>query len=230
MEYLYFLFLAAEIVLGYLYITHPGVLKYKMAASVPFVAAGIYLTAVSGRFTFPYALLILGGLISSFIGDWVLKYDLFGMKGLPGIAAFALAHILYICAFSVRVPFAAYDLWLILPWIGMLDGEIFLKKKLKIDLGATAPAVLVYAMIINAMVILGIRAAVLTIDGGMSVVRSLILILGVIMFIVSDAGVCLMMFDGRTEIKIKGKSVKIDPVNIFNYCGGQMLIAASVLI
>ena len=55
-------------------------------------------------------------------------------------------------------------------------------------------------------------------------------IAGVIMFIVSDAGVCLMMFDGRTEIKIKGKSVKIDPVNIFNYCGGQMLIAASVLV
>ena len=228
MEYLYFLFLAAEIVLGYFYITHPGVLKYKMAASVPFVAAGIYLTVISGRLTFPYALLIVGGLAASFIGDWVLKYDLFGMKGLPGIAAFALAHILYICAFSVRVPFAVADLWLILPWVLMLLGEILLQKKLKIDLGATAPAVLVYAMIIDAMVILGIRAAVLTYEGGMSLLRSVVLILGVIMFIVSDAGVCLMMFDGRTEIKIKGKSVKIDPVNIFNYCGGQMLIAASV--
>ena len=59
MEYFYFLFLAAEIVLGYLYITHPGVLKYKMAASVPFVAAGIYLTVISGRLTLPYALLII---------------------------------------------------------------------------------------------------------------------------------------------------------------------------
>ena len=230
MEYFYFLFLAAEIVLGYLYITHPGVLKYNMAASVPFVAAGIYLTVISGRLMLPYALLVVGGLCSSFIGDWVLKYDLFGMKGLPGIIFFALAHILYISAFSVRVPFAANDLWLILPWIGMLDGEILLKKKLKIDLGPTAPAVLVYAMIINAMVILGIRTAVLTLDGGMSVIRSLILILGVIMFIVSDAGVCLMMFDGRTEIKIKGRAIKLDPVNIVNYCGGQMLIAASVLV
>ena len=157
MEYLYFLFLAAEIVLGYFYIKNPGILKYKMAASVPFVAAGIYLTVISGRITFAYALLIVGGLAASFIGDWVLKYDLFGMKGLPGIVFFALAHILYISAFSVRVPFAAYDLWLILPWIGLLDGEIFLKKKLKIDLGATAPAVLIYAMIIDAMVLLGIR-------------------------------------------------------------------------
>lgn len=230
MEYFWLVFLAAEFILGYLYITHPGVLKYKMAASVPFVAAGIYLTAISGRFDFPYAVLIVCGLSASFIGDWVLKYDLFGMKGLPGIIFFALAHILYISAFSVRVPFEANDLWLIFPWVGMLEGEIFLKKKLKIDLGATAPAVLIYAMIIDAMVILGIRTALLTIDGGMSVLRSVILILGVIMFIVSDAGVCLMMFDGRTEIKIRGKAIRLDPVNIVNYCGGQMLIAASVLV
>ncbi len=230
MEYIYILFLVAELILGYFYIKNPGILKYKMAASVPFVAAGIYLTVISDRLTFPYALLIVGGLTASFIGDWVLKYDLFGMKGLPGIAAFALAHILYISAFAVRVPFELNDLWLLFPWIGMLDGEIFLKKKLKIDLGATAPAVLVYAMIIDAMVILGIRAALLTIEGGMSVLRSVVLILGVIMFIVSDAGVCLMMFDGRTEIKIKGRVIRLDPVNIFNYCGGQMLIAASVLV
>ena len=230
MEYFYILFLVAELILGYFYVKNPGILKYKMAASVPFVAAGVYLTAVSDRFTFPYALLIVGGLTASFIGDWVLKYDLFGMKGLPGIAAFALAHILYISAFAVRVPLALRDLWLIIPWGIAVALEILAKNKLKIDLGATAPAVLVYAMIIDAMVILGIRAAVLTVVGGISLLRAAVLILGVIMFIVSDAGVCLMMFDGRTEIKIKGKSIKIDPVNIFNYCGGQMLIAASVLV
>ncbi len=230
MEYLYFLFLAAEIVLGYFYITHPGVLKYKMAASVPFVAAGIYLTVISGRLTFPYALLIVGGLTASFIGDWVLKYDLFGMKGLLGIASFALAHILYISAFAVRVPLSLRDLWFLAPWSVMVVLEILVKKKIKIDLGAATPAVLIYAMIIDAMVLLGIRAAILTMDGGMSVVRSIVLMLGVIMFIVSDAGVCLMMFDGRTEIKIKGKAIKLDPVNIFNYCGGQMLISASVLL
>lgn len=229
MEYFVILFFAVEIYLGYRYMRY-GKLINKMAASVPFVVTGVYLTLAGSPVNMPYSLLIVGGLVSSFIGDWVLKYDLFGMKGLPGIAAFALAHILYISAFAVRVPFAAYDLWLILPWIGMLDGEIFLKKKLKIDLGATAPAVLVYAMIINAMVILGIRAAFLTAEGGMSVVRSLVLIAGVIMFIVSDAGVCLMMFDGRKEITVKGKVIKLDPVNIFNYCGGQMLIAASVLL
>ncbi len=230
MEYLYFIFLAAEVILVYFYITHPGVLKYKMAASVPFVAAGVYLTAISGRFAFPYALLVVSGLAASFIGDWVLKYDLFGMKGLPGIASFALAHILYISAFAVRVPLTVRDLWLILPWGIAVSLEILAKNKLRINLGAAAPAVLIYAMIIDAMVLLGIRAAVLTMNGGISVVRSVVLIFGVIMFIVSDAGVCLMMFDGRTEIKIKGKAVKLDPVNIFNYCGGQMLIAASVLV
>ncbi len=229
MEYIVILFFAVEIFLGYRYMRY-GKLINKMAASVPFVVTGVYLTLAGSPVNMTYALLIVGGLVASFIGDWVLKYDLFGMKGLPGIAAFAIAHILYISAFAAREPFTANDLWLIFPWIGMLDMEIFLKKKLKIDLGATAPAVLIYAMIIDAMVILGIRAALLTIDGGMSVVRSLVLITGVIMFIVSDAGVCLMMFDGRKEITVKGKVIKLDPVNIFNYCGGQMLIAASVLL
>ncbi len=230
MEYGYFLFFAAELILGYFYIKNPGVLRYKMAASVPFLAAGIYLTAVSDRFGNAFALLIVGGLAASFIGDWVLKYDLFGMKGLPGIASFALAHILYISAFAVRVPLTLKDLWLIVPWAVMVVLEILAKNKLKIDLGATAPAVLIYAMIIDAMVVLGIRAAVLTAEGGMSVLRSVILIAGVILFIVSDAGVCLMMFDGRTEIKLAGKTFRLDPINIFNYCGGQMLIAAGVLI
>ena len=228
MEYLYFLFLALEFVTGYFYVKYPGVLKYKMAASVPFVLAGVYLTVVSGSFT-PYALLLVGGLSASFIGDWVLKYDLFGMKGLPGIVFFALAHILYICAFAVRVPFTLTDLWLIIPWALMVGLEILAKKKMKIDLGVTAPAVLIYAMIIDAMVILGIRAAVLTMDGGMSVLRSVILIMGVIMFIISDAGVCLMMFDSRKDIKIVNRIFKLDPINIVMYNGGQMLIAASVL-
>lgn len=230
MEYLYFIFLAAEIILGYFYVTRPNRLKYKMAASVPFVAAGIYLTVVGQRLDSSYSLLIVGGLVASFVGDWVLKYDLFGMKGLPGIASFAIAHILYISAFAVRVPLGITDLILVLPWGLMLALEILAKKKMRIDLGATAPAVAVYAMIINAMVLLGIRAAVLTMSGGLSVLRAVVLIAGVIMFIVSDAGVCLMMFDGRTDIKIKGKSYKLDPINIFNYCGGQMLIAASVLV
>lgn len=229
MEYLIILFFALEIYLGYRYM-HYGKLINKMAASVPFVVTGIYLTLAGTPRSMAYALLIIGGLAASFIGDWVLSYDLFGMKGLPGIVSFALAHILYITAFIVRVPFALKDLYLVIPWAVMLILEILAKKKMKIDLGATAPAVLIYAMIIDAMVILGIRAAVMTMDGGMSILRSIVLIAGVIMFIVSDAGVCLMMFDSRTEIKIKGKTIRLDPVNIFNYCGGQMLIAASVLV
>ena len=121
MEYFCILFFIIEIYLGYRYMKY-GELFNKMAASVPFVVTAVYLIAVGSPVNMTYACLIAGGLASSFIGDWILKYDLFGMKGLPGIAAFALAHILYISAFAVRVPFSAYDLWLILPWLGMLDG------------------------------------------------------------------------------------------------------------
>ena len=229
MEYFCILFFVVEIYLGYRYMKY-GELFNKMAASVPFVVTGIYLIVTGSPVNMTYACLLVGGLVASFIGDWVLKYDLFGMKGLPGIAAFALAHILYISAFAARIPLSVKDLWLVIPWTAMVILEIIAKNKININLGATAPAVLIYAMIIDAMVVLGIRAAILTVNGGISVIRSIILILGVVMFIVSDAGVCLMMFDGRKEITVKGRVIKLDPVNIFNYCGGQMLIAASVLL
>ncbi len=230
MEYVYILFLVIDAVFAYRFMYKDGSMKQKLLTSVPFVVSGVYLTLVSGLYTSVYAWLIVAGLVASFFGDWVLRYNLFGMKGLPGIIAFAIAHILYIAAYSVRVPLTVKDLWLLVPWCIMLCLEIFAKKKMKIDLGATAPAVLCYAMIIDAMVLLGIRVAVLTINGGISVLRSLVLAVGVIMFIISDAGVCLMMFDDRTEIKTKKKTYKLNSFNVVTYYGGQMLIAASVLI
>ncbi len=230
MEYLYILFFVIDAFLMYRFMYKDGSMRQKLLTSLPFVVSGLYLTLVSGRYTSAYAWLIVAGLAASFIGDWVLRYDLFGMKGLPGIIAFAAAHILYISAYAVRVPLKITDLVLVIPWAFMLIFEIIAKKKMKINLGATAPAVLVYAMIIDAMVVLGIRAAVLTMDGGMSVLRSIVLIVGVIMFIISDAGVCLMMFDNRTEIRTRKKVYRLNSFNVVTYYGGQMLIAAGVLV
>lgn len=230
MEYLYILFFVIDAFLMYRFMYKDGSMRQKLLTSLPFVVSGLYLTLVSGRYTSAYAWLIVAGLAASFIGDWVLKYDLFGMKGLPGIIAFAAAHILYISAYAVRAPLKITDLVLVIPWALMLILEIIAKKKMKVNLGATAPAVLIYAMIIDAMVVLGIRAAVLTMDGGISVLRSILLIAGILMFIVSDAGVCLMMFDNRTEIRTKKKVYRLNSFNIVTYYGGQMLIAAGVLV
>lgn len=230
MEYLFLLFLFVDAVMAYRFMYKDGSMKQKLLTSAPFVIAGIYLSIFGSPLHKTYAWLIVAGLVLSFVGDWALRFDLFGMKGLPGIAAFAAAHILYISAFVVRIPLTVKELLLLFPWGIMLIMEIIAKKKMKIDLGATAPAVLVYAMIIDAMVVLGIRAAILTMNGGMSVLRSLVLIAGVIMFIISDAGVCLMMFDGREEIKTRKKTYRLNSFNVVTYYGGQMLIAASVLV
>ena len=230
MEYVYILFLLIDVFMAYRFMYKDFSMKQKLLTSVPFVVSGLWLTLMCSPVNMKYSWLIVAGLCSSFIGDWVLRYDLFGMKGLPGIIAFALAHILYISAYAVRVPLTLRDLVLFVPWTVMLVLEIFAKKRMKVNLGATAPAVLVYAMIIDAMVVLGIRAAVLTMGSGMSIFRGIILIAGVIMFIISDAGVCLMMFDGRTQIKTKKKTYRLNSFNVVTYYGGQMLIAASVLV
>lgn len=230
MEYVYILFLLIDVVMALRFMYKDFSMRQKLLTSAPFVISGFWLTLMCNPVNLKYAWLIVAGLCASFIGDWVLRYDLFGMKGLPGIIAFAAAHILYITAYAVRVPLRLSDLVLIVPWAVMLTLEILAKKKMNINLGATAPAVLVYAMIIDAMVVLGIRAAVLTMGDGITILRSIILMAGVIMFIISDAGVCLMMFDGRKEIKTKKKTYRLNSFNVVTYYGGQMLIAASVLV
>lgn len=230
MESLFFVFLAANVICTYIYMYKDCGLKMKMITASTFLTAGLFLLLTGNRVTSPYCCLLFAGLLSSFIGDYTLKFNAFGMKGLPGIISFAVAHLFYIAAFSVRVPLHMSTLWLILPWAGIVSFFVWLgTKKLKIDFQGTGPAVLVYAMIICVMVLLGLRTGItVAAQGALKTVQGIVLCIAVVSFMVSDCGVCMQMFGSAPDIRIGSHKLNFDRFSSVTYFGAQILIAASM--
>lgn len=232
MKYLFFVFLAANVICTCIYMYKNCGMKMKMITAATFLTAGIFLLLTEQRYTSSYCCLLCAGLACSFIGDYTLKFDAFGMKGLPGIISFALAHILYISAFCVRTPPTQKTLWLLLPWAAIVSFFAWIgTKKLKIDFQGTGPAVLVYAMIICVMVLLGLRTGItVAAQGGIKAVQGIVLGIAVTSFMVSDCGVCMQMFGSAPDVRIGKHKLNFDRFSSVTYFGAQILIAASITI
>lgn len=230
MSYLYFLLFAISAVCIYIYMYKDNSLRMKMINSAVFVAAGLLLLLTRQRYTSPYAWLLFAGLLLSFIGDYTLGFDAFGMKGLPGIVSFAAAHILYICAFLTHTPPTHRTLLLLLPWAAIVAFFTWLGKiRIGIDFKGTGPAVLVYAMIITVMVLTGIRTGIFAaLQGGLQTVQGLVACIAVVSFMISDCGVCLHMFGDATTLHFSKKVYSLDRFSSLSYFGAQMLIAACI--
>ena len=232
MEYFYFVFLAAAATCTGLYMYKFCSLKMKMITASTFLAAGLFLLLTGQRYESPYCCLLFAGLLSSFIGDYTLKFNAFGMKGLPGIVSFAVAHMLYISAFAVRVPPTKSTAWLLLPWAVIVAFFAWLgTKKLKIDFQGTGPAVLMYAMIITVMVLLGLRTGItVAAQGGLQTVKGIVLCIAVLSFMASDCGVCIQMFNPTPMFRISKTEINTDRFSSVTYFGAQILLAASMLL
>lgn len=232
MEYLFLVFLGITAVCTYRYMFTDWSLKMKMITAGSFLAAGLFLLVTGQRYTSVYCWLVFLGLLSSFIGDYTLKFDAFGMKGFPGIVSFAIAHILYSSAFAVRVPPTVKTLWLLLPWAVIVCFFVWLgTKKVKINFAGTGPAVLVYAMIICVMVLLGLRTGILVaMQGGLKTLQGIVLCVAVVSFMLSDCGVCMQMFSDKPELRIGKKVTTFDHFSSVTYFGAQILIASAILL
>ncbi|MBE6813268.1 MAG: hypothetical protein E7523_10375 [Ruminococcaceae bacterium] len=232
MEYFYFIFLAVAVFCTYRYMYKDWSLKMKMITASTFLTAGLFLLLTGARYTSPYCCLLFAGLAASFIGDYTLKFNAFGMKGLPGIISFATAHILYISAFAVRVPLTKNTLWLLIPWGIIVTFFVWLgTKKIKINFAGTGPAILVYAMIICVMVLLGLRAGIaVAAHGGIKTLQAIALCIAVVSFMASDCGVCMQMFGSAPDVYIGKHKLNFDRFSSVTYFGAQILLAASMML
>lgn len=230
MSYLYFVCLAATVFCVYRYMYKDWGTRMKMITSSTFVAAGLILLLTEQRYTSVYAWLIFAGLLASFLGDYILQFDAFGMKGLPGIISFAAAHILYTSAFAIYFPPTAKTLWLLIPWFCIVAFFIWLGRcRIKINFNGTGPAVLIYTMIITVMVLSGLRTGIFAaMQGGLQTAKGLVLCLAVVSFMLSDCGVCMQMFGEEKVLRIGKKEVAFDRFSSVTYFGAQILIAASM--
>lgn len=228
---IYFMLFAAQGLLAYRFAKIDPGIKAKMMASAIFVTTGLYLLIYEEKWSSVHSCLLVAGLLASFLGDWLLKYTLFKMPGLPGIVFFALAHILYITAFISLCPPDLSALWLLIPWFAIVLTAFLVQKKIKINFNGSGPAVTVYLFIISAMVCLGCRAGYMYIDFTdiATVIKGIILIAGVVLFMISDCGVCLYMFGEKRNLPFGKKNYSLNTFNLVTYYAGQFLIATSVL-
>lgn len=227
----YGLLWALEVWMMYRYAYKDHSMRQKLITSSVFLLTGLYFSLSSGLFTSPYILLILGGLLFSLIGDYALAFDLGQYKGLPGVIFFGLAHISYIAAYIIRFPLKLTTLLFLIPWLIVFLIFLWIICKHDMHHDANTPFLLFYGMILDAMVMLGLRVALLSIvAGGISILYGILLAIGVVSFLISDICVFFAMYKGQQNFTIKGHTYSVDAIGLPTYFGAQMLIAIGILI
>ena len=134
---------------------------------------------LSGR----YRIAILAGLLCSIVGDVFLMLP--GDRFIQGVAAFLLAHLMYLAAFTVDVTFGTQPA-LLLPWLAV--GVVMLRI-LWPGLGKMRVPVVIYMTAILAMAWQATGRAVTSGTTG-----ALLAGIGAAVFVVSDAALALNRF------------------------------------
>lgn len=144
------------------------------------------------------------GLFAGAAGDALL--ELGPAQMIPGIAAFALGHLLYAGAFGVRLARDGLRPWGLLIALAMGAYAALMTAWLRPDLGALAVPVTGYNAIIAAMVALAAVAR-----------APMLALVGAVLFAASDSLLALRQFKGLLEGPI--------PIVWATYYAGQLCIA-----
>ena len=228
---------AADMIFAVLYIIYgfPKVTKlsflYKMLASAIFVINGV----IAYRYSVmsAYSKTVIAGLVFGFAGDAFLAIDPFlkgklkekkVVFGVVGGALFFIGHILYIIAFVLEIKKEqAFNLPVFLiAFAVMLGAGITVKVALKVKLGRFAFPILGYAVALCAMCSLGICLAISHMG---NIPLMLLLIIGPLCFVFSDATIVLRMF-----YKDKYETIPMRFANLLTYFISQMLFGISILL
>ena len=219
---------------------------FKSLASMAFVAMGIaaVLSRPSSCSALTPSLLILGGLVCGLVGDITLDFKIF-LKGLPydragrdadvmtyvGMAAFGLGHVLYITAGGLRFADTSINLvWSLLVAVGLVAAIFGLSiGVMKMRFGKFLLPSVCYALLLAWFVVYSIwqLAAVC------ACTANVLLLVGAIMFIVSDLILSMTYFSKPEDYTRTGplhpESKLMIVSNHVTYYVAQFLIALAIL-
>lgn len=160
----------------------------------------------------PYRGLVVLALAASLAGDVLLVLP--GDRFAAGLGAFLLAHVVYIAAFTLGVPFAPPQLVALVPWILVCGGATAFAWR---GLGRHRAAVACYTAVIAAM---GWRAAMRGQSLAVPRASFLLALAGASLFVVSDVVLAIrrfrFAFRGAHELELAA------------YWAAQLLIALSI--
>ena len=198
------------------------VLIFKMATSFWFVLLGITATFLNKDRNNNYALMMIMGLISGFLGDAML-----GLRGvfpenkkiyfILGLLLFFIGHIFYS---SVIITLGTYKLYLYL-FLGLILTiiTIIVLELTKVQLGKLRVVNYIY-LFVSACLLSITTLNFLEIQN----IGSIITFVGVVFFVTSDFILCYLYFK-KMDFKIY-KRLKL--INILTYYIGQVLLALSI--
>lgn len=200
-------------------------LKYKMVCSALFMLSTLCCLFYSGNYSL-FTAFMFAGLTFGLIGDLLIHYPTDKtMVAVLGGTSFCIGHIFYIVAFATAMknyfPEAkVFDYRAIIIIVALVAIAVIVAFAKHIKLGKLAIPVLVYAMAIVTMLITAFQLTI-RLGGTISVVFTLLL--GAVLFILSDATIVFLMFGGQS----KNRPLKV--FNIVTYFLGQILLGTSIL-
>lgn len=200
-------------------------LTYKMICSALFMLSAFCCIMFSRNYSY-YTVFMMLGLAFGLIGDLLIHYPCEGNTvATCGGTAFAVGHIFYIVAFSVAIKayfpdariFNAATVAAIVFFVLLGVAVKFIKK---IKFGIYTVPVLMYTVAITTMLSTAIHFTYRT---GFSLPVVFTVLLGAVLFVLSDATIALLMFGGHN------RNWLLKVFNIVTYFLGQVLLGTSIL-
>lgn len=197
----------------------------KVAASLCFIGTALVAFALNKE-NYKYAILIILGLVFSMLGDiWLdMKYiykEHSDMYSFAGFGSFMVAHTMYVPA--VLMGYDEYIWWHFV--VDVITCSIFvvntvvMEKQGKVSYGNFRKITIVYTVFVMATVLLSINGFVAS---GFRSIKYIVLIIGSVLFALSDIALLYIYFGGRNNKKYVF-------VNHSLYYAGQFCIASSVV-
>ncbi|MBE6818232.1 MAG: lysoplasmalogenase [Ruminococcaceae bacterium] len=224
----------------------PKSFVWKVIAASIFVGYGIFAycsakNAWGNKFLEVFARDMVIGLALGWLGDVLLHLTALSKKEKPskafqggsfvsGLVAFLVGHIFYVIAYLEGIKAVGHwsrstIITIVIEVVILLAAfvavELFVAK---IKLGVAAVPVALYAATISTMLVSAVTLAIYA--AKYSVVMSIVLALGALLFVISDSTLVFCMF-GSEKAK---NSYKLKVVNLTTYFIGQMMLASAIFL
>lgn len=205
-------------------------LGYKMICASAYIAVALTLIRANGGFN-RYSLLMLIGFICSWLGDLNLHIPRpTKVFFIIGMCFFMSAHIFYCLAYMHIQQMFFADVPCVLWWevaIALVFLAVYFAVCLakKVSFGPMIFPSIIYGFFVTMMAVKSCTLGIRFIAGGVDnmLIPSVLLILGGICFLLSDAALALISFDTRY------KKFRLKVFNIVTYFPAQVFLAFTVM-
>lgn len=200
-------------------------LKYKMICSALFMLTAVCCFFYSRNYSL-FSAFMFAGLSFGLIGDLLLHYPTEkNTLATIGGGSFAIGHIFYIIAFSTEIKIIApeakiFNYKSVLIVLCIVGAGVITKFVKKVKFGIYTFPVFLYAVAITSMLLTAVQ---LTFHMNAPLTVVFTLLLGALLFVMSDTTIALLMFGGQA------KNFPLKIFNIVTYFLGQTLLGTSML-